>query len=348
MHREKTLWIAESYSCQNDIIALLKKSSFSNQIKIIASHRFARPELQQSADLFVLQPAVAESATWLLEQCIRHEVQLLFCGKHGHVLEALRPAFEQHDIQLITGAMGTAQHEAINNKYRFTQKCLAQNLPAIPCEKVSTSAELKQAIERYKTRYTQICAKPVHGVYGAGFVQLRDDVNYFKKFESSTICNTQQFIEAYAQLEPAIDYIILPFLSGLECSVDIACNRGEILAQVTRVKFDFFQECYTQHPCHDICQILVELFQCDGLINIQFKQDQDLNWHILEINPRPAGGFAYTAHTGINLVAELMAKKLGLVLNSPCQTSNQSAIAETAPMRVFPITTSIQVDEYQS
>lgn len=343
MPLEKTIWIAESYSCQKDIIALLKESSFSNQIKIIASHSLARPELEQSADVFVLQPAVTESATWLLEQCIEHRAQLLFCGKHGHVIEALRDRFDAHGIQLVTGAIGTAQHDSINDKYCFTQKCLAENLPAIPCEKVTNTAELKQAIQIYKTRYTQICAKPVHGVYGAGFVQLRDDVNYFKKFQSSTICNTQQFIEAYAQLEPAIDYMILPFLSGLECSVDIACDQGEILAQVTRIKFDFFQECYIQHPCHEICRILVKLFQCDGLINIQFKQDQDLNWHILEINPRPAGGFAYTAHTGINLVAELMAQKLGLALKRSIQVSNQSQVAQSVPIRVLPITTSIRV-----
>ncbi|MCG4616821.1 ATP-grasp domain-containing protein, partial [Phocaeicola dorei] len=77
----------------------------------------------------------------------------------------------------------------------------------------------------YQYRYHSICAKPVYGVYGAGFVRLSDEVSYFQHFQSNTLCNTQQFIEAYAQLESPIDYLIMPFLSGQECSVDIACSN---------------------------------------------------------------------------------------------------------------------------
>ncbi|WP_227554295.1 ATP-grasp domain-containing protein [Acinetobacter lanii] len=341
----KTIWIAESYSCQKDVICLLRSHYSEQQIKIIASHSAMRPELQHHADIFIQQPEVEKSAEWLLEQCINHQVALLFCGKHAHFIEPLRPEFEQHHIQLVTGAIGLEQHQIINDKYRFTMQCMSENLPAIPCLKVNNTAQLVHAIEKFRPIYPEICAKPVHGVYGAGFVHLRDDVNYFKKFQSSTVCNTQQFIEAYAQLEPAIDYIVLPFLTGLECSVDIACDRGVILAQVTRIKYDFFQECYTEHPCHEICQILVNLFQCDGLINIQFKQDQDLNWHILEINPRPAGGFAYTAHTDVNLISTLIAQKLNLPMNN----SSKQKIDSLRPMtQVCPISSSMRVDECRS
>ena len=127
----------------------------------------------------------------------------------------------------------------------------------------------------------------------------------------------------------------MPFLQGQECSVDIACSNGKILALVTRIKFKFYQECYIEHPCHEICKILVEHFQCDGLINIQFKQDDHGVWHILEINPRPAGGFAYTQHTGINLIAELIAEKLHLILKSPVPTTL---------VQVLPIIQSIKME----
>ena len=127
----------------------------------------------------------------------------------------------------------------------------------------------------------------------------------------------------------------MPFLAGQECSVDIACNRGQIISQVTRIKYAFHQECFVQHPCHIICLHLVKYFQCDGLINIQFKQDQNLVWHILEINARPAGGFAYTQHTGVNLIAELIADKLQLTLHREPQRS---------PVKVLPLTQSIKLD----
>ena len=199
----------------------------------------------------------------------------------------------------------------------------------------NSTESLQIAINELQQQYSELCVKPVYGVYGAGFLRLQNHVNYFKTFESAFKCNTQQFIEAYSQQEKPIEYLVMPYLTGRECSVDIACSNGKIIAQVTRIKHDYFQECFLQHSCHQTCIDLVKLFQCDGLINIQFKQDQDLNWHILEINPRPAGGFAYSKHTGVNLVAELFAEKLNVQLQRNVTQS---------PVKAFPMSYSVKMD----
>ncbi|MEG0482754.1 MAG: ATP-grasp domain-containing protein [Acinetobacter sp.] len=335
MLQQYKIWIAESYSCQKDIIQLLKSSNLSSHLTIYCSHTRNRPELVLLADFFAQQPAVKKSAEWLLEQCIQHGIQLLFCGKHCQYIEPFRAQFEAHNIQLLTGAIGAENHELMNNKYQFGLHCEAQSLPYIPALLVNSTESLKNAIQQFQQQYAEICAKPVYGVYGSGFVHLRNDVSYFKKFENALQSNTQQFIEAYSQLSEPTDYLIMPYLSGQECSVDIACNAGKILAQVTRIKYSFYQECFTEHPCHEICTNLVEYFQCDGLINIQFKQDENLEWRILEINARPAGGFAYTQHTGVNLIAELIADKLQLNLEREPQSS---------PVKVLPLSQSIKLD----
>ena len=62
----------------------------------------------------------------------------------------------------------------------------------------------------------------MYGVYGAGFLRLQNHVNYFKTFESAFKCNTQQFIEAYSQQEKPIEYLVMPYLTGRECSA--SCN----------------------------------------------------------------------------------------------------------------------------
>ncbi len=303
-----TVWVAESFSCQKDIILALKNSSLASHLHIICSHNLLRPELQHIADLFVHQPRIEEAADWLLEQCIQHKVDLLFCGKRAQYIEPYREQFEQHNIQLITGAMSLNELDSIDDKFVFTEKCKKLGLPYIDAIKADSIDTLKSAIAQAKQQFGEICAKPVHGVYGAGFVRLKDDIDYFQHFKAPFLANTQQFIEAYAQLDQPTAYLIMPYLNGEECSVDIACDQGKILAQVTRIKYQFHQECFLQHPCHEICTQLVQHFNCDGLINIQFKKDQQQQWHILEINARPAGGFAYTLHTGVNLVAELLRK----------------------------------------
>lgn len=335
MLKQHKIWIAESYSCQKDLIELLKSSSLGQQLTIYCSHTRLRPELGLVADFFVQQPAVRESAEWLLEQCKLHDIELLFCGKHCQFIEPFRAQFEANNIQLVTGALGADQHELMHNKYQFGVHCETQKLPYIPALLVDSTATLESAIVEFKQRYTEICAKPVYGVYGSGFVRLRDDVSYFKKYENATQSNTQQFIEAYRQQPDPEAYLIMPYLDGQECSVDIACSSGKVLSQVTRIKYAFHQECFTEHPCHQICTKLVQYFQCDGLINIQFKQDHEQQWHILEINARPAGGFAYTQHTGVNLIAELIAEKLQLNLMREPQQS---------PVKVLPLSHSIKLD----
>ena len=334
MLQQYKIWIAECYSCQIDIIELLNNSNLSDQLIVYTSHSRNRPELVNLEHYFE-QPKISESAPWLLQKCIENNINILFAGKHSQYLESLRPEFEAHQITLITGAVNHDFHDLINNKYQFTLKCEAQNLPAIPARLANSTESLQIAIDELQQQHTELCVKPVYGVYGAGFLRLQNHVNYFKTFESAFKCNTQQFIEAYSQQEKPIKYLVMPYLAGRECSVDIACSNGKIIAQVTRIKHDYFQECYLEHPCHQTCIELVALFQCDGLINIQFKQDQDLNWHILEINPRPAGGFAYSKHTGVNLVAELFAEKLNLQLqrNEP-----------QSPVKAFPLSYSVKMD----
>ena len=116
------IWIAESYSCQNDIIQLLKNSNLSSHLTIFCSHSKQRPELKLYADYFFQQPVVKDSSDWLLEQCKEHSIQLLFCGKHSQFIEQFREEFSRHDIQLVTGAKDISQHENINNKFRKDNK----------------------------------------------------------------------------------------------------------------------------------------------------------------------------------------------------------------------------------
>lgn len=322
------VWIAECFSCQKDIIHALKKSSLAPHLTIFCSHHLLRPELQNIADYFLQQPDIQDSPNWLLQQCIEHNVDVLFCGKRTQFIEPFRQHFTQHGIQLITGALSSTDLEMIDNKFKFTEKCKALGLPYIPAIKVNSVQSLQYAILRSKQQFKEICAKPIHGVYGAGFVRLKDDIDYFQHFRSPYIANTQQFIEAYRQLKQPIDYLIMPYLNGEECSVDIACDQGKIIAQITRIKYQFYQECFLEHPCHKICIDLVQHFHCDGLINVQFKKDNQKKWHILEINARPAGGFAYSMHTGLNLIAELFSKKLAI----PLQREQFFSVVKVLPL----------------
>lgn len=314
--------IAESFSCQRDILLNLKNSWLRPYIQLFTSHSAPRTELLNVADhILDLTPKGEKSVEWMLEQCLKHKIDVLFIGKNSIRFATHRQLFEAHNIQLITGCTELKNHQLIDDKYQFTQLCLAQNLPAIPAYYFADVEQFKQSYQLAEQQHPQqiLCAKPVHGVFAHGFIRFKADADFNGLFRIPVEINFEDFCDQYARLKKPPKYILMPFLTGQECSVDIACDRGEVISLATRIKEEYRQNIMLKGPCDEICHQLVKLFALDGLINIQFKQDQHDVWHILEINARPAGGFSYSIHTGRNLIADLMAKKLQLS-PSPTQT----------------------------
>lgn len=328
--------IAESFSCQRDILIHLKESWLRPHLQIFACHSIARAEILQNADhILPLMPKGDEAIDWLYQQCIEHDIHLVFIGKYSQRFEAQRARFEAQGIILVTGAIGVEQHQIINNKYDFTLKCQAQNLPIIPAYQFTTVAEFLQCHQLAAQQHPQhkLCAKPVHGVFAYGFIRFEANANFNGLFAVPLEINIKDFCEQYARLDTPPAYILMPYLTGQECSVDIACHQGKIISMAMRLKEGHRQQIRLNGECDALCHQLVELFDLDGLINIQFKQNEDQQWHILEINARPAGGFSYSIHTGLNLIADLVAYKLHLNNKSPASFIDE--------IYVYPFTSSL-------
>lgn len=306
------VWIAECFSCQVDLIDLIKASNSLEAVQVYSSHTIEKNELKAASDFFAVQPAIKESGEWLLEKCIENSIDLLFCGKKGVHVEHLRENFAKNNIKLVTGSLGIQTHYDLDDKAAFTEICTANNIQVVPAIKVEDTPSLVNAIKKIKSEFVNVCAKPVFGVYGFGFVRLDDGVSKFRHIEDPLVCNTQLFIDAYAEELTKRPYLIMPFIEQEECSVDIACSNGVILSKVTRIKYEDHQECFVKAACDEMAQQLVALFNCDGLVNIQFKKHSNGEWYVLEINNRPSGGFYYTQHTGINLIEELICHKLNI------------------------------------
>lgn len=306
------IWIAECFSCQVDLIDLIKSSKNTSHLQVFSSHTLDKNELKKSSDFFCVQPEIKESGEWLLQKCIENKIDLLFCGKKGVHLEFLRNEFELNNIQLITGSLNIADHKNLDDKYAFTKICEENNIQVVPAIKVQTALDLENAINLIKSKFVKVCVKPVFGVYGFGFVQLDDNISKFRHIEDPLVCNTELFIQAYSEEEIKRPYLVMPFIDQEECSVDIACSNGQVISKVTRIKFEDYQECLVESPCDHFAERLVALFNCDGLINIQFKKHNNGEWFALEINNRPSGGFYYTQHTGINLIEDLLCHKLNI------------------------------------
>ena len=53
-------------------------------------------------------------------------------------------------------------------------------------------------------------------------------------------------------------------------------------------------------------------FKCDGIVNVQTRDDAGGKPHLLEINLRYSGGIGYTREAGVNLPGIFATRRLGL------------------------------------
>lgn len=317
-----SVWFTQGFSSQRDLLVALKNSSLQPYLKTIGSHRQYRDEILSMADFSMLEPSV-DYHHFVLAQAIKNGVQLVIASHNHEKYEELRPLFEQQGIILITGTQGLNNHYILENKFEFGKMCKQAGIPVADSIQVNTTTQLIAAIECIKeqNKQIQVCVKPVTGVFAQGFWQLRDDIEYFHSLFDPTSyqVNTQQFIEAYDQLPSKPPYLVMPFLSGDECSVDMFCASGKLMNKVTRIKKEQWQEVLPKGPCDEMAQQLAQLFKLDGIVNAQFRQDRAGKWHVLEINTRPSGGIGITVHSQVNLVAECVAyhARLPLIKATP-------------------------------
>ena len=105
--------------------------------------------------------------------------------------------------------------------------------------------------------------------------------------------NTPQFPEM----------LVMEHLPGNEWSVDCAGRDGQLLCAIQRKKHPqagYGQEIDNNAVIQGMVERLTAYYRLNGLFNIQFKEGVN-GLRLLEINPRPSGGFGMACLAGVNL-----------------------------------------------
>lgn len=332
------VWLLEGQSSQRDLLQALRPA-LSADIALYASHRKFRPEITDCADQAWQEPANdAERVQWVLDTAKQQHVRLVWAGRRGQVYEPHRAEFVAAGIDLITGALSLQDLLDLDSKAVFAERCQQAGIPVASGWMVENGQQLAEVVAAQREQHA-LCIKPVHGIFAEGFWRLIDDLSPFRCFlnPDDRRVNTQLFIDSYtAQAQPK-PMLVMPYLSGQEYSVDMVCEAGQVIAAVARDKRADKTQCLMlEHEVIALARRVVALFGCDGIVNLQSKADAHGQQHVLEINARPSGGIGYTMHTGLNLAAICVLRRLGMpVPEMPTQS----------PVIVRPLTTSFLVRE---
>ncbi|MBH0064285.1 ATP-grasp domain-containing protein [Psychrobacter sp. SZ93C1] len=333
-------WLAEGQSSQRDMLASLQalKAQSETPFNIIASHRYDRPEIFEFADNVYLEPSIAPIDSFeevdiepepviprwqfVLEQAQQHNVKVLLTGRNGIDYEAHREVFDAAGIRLLTGATSVASLESIDDKFAFMQQCHSHDIPVADAWRFDTTEQLEALLAEHG--HQPLCVKPVTGIFAQGFWRLDLGKTEEEKYDSfehlyfteEKKISTAQFINAYTNSlmvhERPIPMLLMPYLSGQEYSIDVACEYGEVLAAITRYKTGKIQHIGYEQSVMDVVIPLIKAFNCDGIVSVQTKADDEGQHRVLEINSRPSGGIGYTTHSGVDLTQVGFAYWLGL------------------------------------
>jgi hypothetical protein len=320
------IWLMEGFSSQRTIAQGLRRAIRENAwcaasgqaLQVLASHRQFRPEISAAADIALREPTdLTEKLHFVLTTAERYGVSVIHTGKPSAWFEHHRQAIEAAGITLITGVRDARFLTLAEDKAAFTAMLAAQAIPHTPAVRVETLEALRDALHTMKSTWPRLCIKPNTGIYGLGYWRLDDDAPASlmlsapdqRRIRTSTYLTALE--ESGGLKEPMI---VMPYLPGPECSIDLVAEGGRVIAALGRRKNGTMQTLFDRGEEIELACRVAEQLEADGLINVQTRADDQGNPRVLECNLRPSGGVGYGLHSGINLPAVMMAGRLGLPL----------------------------------
>lgn len=268
------------------------------------------------APTFWIEPGRAETdyTAWVLDTATANGVEAIMVQRGRRGVAARAADFAAADIALHVSATPDVL-ALLDDKAAFSTDMAGDDLLCRTIA-VTSTAQFIDAVRMIESDGSTACVKPARGIYGAGYWTLgADDPFVHLADPDQRLIATAMFAAGLrAREEDGVPFslIVMEHLPGLEASIDIVARHGEMLVAGVRIKLDANrQHIATDHVLTDHAAMLVRRYALHGAVNIQYRQDRDGRWRILEINTRPAGGAFYCEAVGIPFAATWMDVALG-------------------------------------
>lgn len=307
------IWFLEGQASQRDIIMGVR-DALPVGTKVFASHRHERPEITNLADESFVEPLErAERIQWVIDTALANGIKIVVAGRVGGAYEVHRPEFDQAGLTLVTGGTSTRTFELVDDKSLFTAEAERAGLACVPAITVTNADELASAYQILSAQ-GEVCIKPVVGIYGQGFWRFKENIDPFRCFANPDAreVSFNTYLQLYKMEMDRPAMLVMPYMAGSECSIDMVCEGGKVIEFVGRRKSGVHQTFERDTAAVHLALKAAEHFGCDGIVNVQTRDDAAGVPHLLEINARYSGGIGYTRATGINLAGIFAARRLGL------------------------------------
>ncbi len=301
------IWFNKTFSTINAVFNNLRLAGKPGAVTVICTHTHSTASAFLAANESYLEPSAPtghEYLDWCLAFCQSHRIDIFWPGKEAAFLSQHHAQFHAIGVQV----MSVADYETLNllnDKAQFYTELdpdIAQTMEFIAVDNLD---EFDRAVAQLSTRHNSLCIKPSVSVFGLGFRILdtrRDSITHLIKGVEYEI-PLQELRQGMMNTRHFDTMLVMEHLGGHEWSVDCAGRHGELLCAVQRRKsllLGHGQEIDNNAEITGMVERLTGHYRLNGLFNIQFKNGKD-GPRLLEINPRPSGGFGMSCLAGTNL-----------------------------------------------
>lgn len=317
------VWYTKGLSVTRAAIAMMRLDPAATGISFMASHSDPANPVREVVDTFVVEPAGLEGderAGWMLATARAEGVELIVVQSFSDAVSRNRARFETDGIRLQITARPDIR-SLLDDKVVFqsdisTEAISAAGVMGHAFYPFTTLADFDAAWDAAEPRSPDgLCAKPAQGIFGAGFRRIDeygDELARILSTDPGAAARVPLAIyrAALASAAKPVPQLLMPYLPGVERSVDFVAQKGRVLCAVTRVKIGPAQRIEAGGASEGMARVLADRYKLDGVCNLQTREDADGVARILEINPRMSGGLPLACLAGVNL--PLMAVLAGL------------------------------------
>ena len=279
----------------------------TGEVSIICTHTHSTASAFLAADESYLEPAELSGQhylEWCLDFCRHTHIDLFWPGKEAALISKSHQLFQANGIDVLS----VADYETLtllHNKADFYARLSPDVAKPMDFIAVNNQKAFDLAVTELSKKHERLCVKPAISVYGLGFRILdrqRDSITQLLKGVEYQIPleELRQGMNNTPQFETLL---VMEYLGGHEWSVDCAGKQGELLCAVQRKKpllAGHGQTIDNNPVISGMVERLTAHYRLNGIYNIQFKEGVH-GPKLLEINPRPSGGFGMACLSGANL-----------------------------------------------
>ncbi len=301
------IWFNLTFSTIHAVFRSLRQSVPAGEITLICTHTQAHAAAFLTADESYLEPGELteqEYLEWCVDFCRLHNIQLFWPGKAAAFISKHPEFFQAIGVQVLSVADFDTL-TLLHNKADFYTALSAEVAQTMDFIAVNDRDGFDNAVADLSAKHQELCVKPAVSVFGLGFRILdtqRDSITQLLKGVEYQI-PLQELRLGMVNTPEFATLLVMEHLGGPEWSVDCAGRHGELLCAVQRKKSQLAGGGQTIDNNADIDDMVARLtahYRLNGLFNIQFKEGVH-GVRLLEINPRPSGGFGMACLSGANL-----------------------------------------------